>query len=65
MCFAVRSDLEGEQTPTELDDLSAGCRDAGDNAEFVIVRTTPRADGLCYVGTCDASADPARDCPFR
>lgn len=43
--------------------MSVECTDMGANAEVIILRSKPAADGACISVSCVASSDPATDCP--
>jgi hypothetical protein len=63
LCFGLRTDRDGLQTPSPLDDMAEVCVDEGYNLEFTIVRAGPAPDGSTISAACVLSPDKAKDCP--
>jgi hypothetical protein len=63
VCFAYRVDKTGNETPSELDNMSKFCVDEGFNLEFNIVRVVPAAPGVVISASCALSKDKPQDCP--
>lgn len=61
-CFAVHWD-SGNDTPSEIDNLSQTCLDAGSNAQIEIVRNGEAPAGTFPAAICSWSTSPATDCP--
>jgi hypothetical protein len=64
VCFGVKVDLDGKQTPEALDDMSPRCVEEGFNLEFQIVRTAPRPADSTITAQCQLSPDRKVDCPL-
>jgi len=63
VCYRM---LTYNDTPTNLDDISAECFDEGWNVELIIERRqgSPLAMGTCIEVTCQLSQHPEIDCPL-
>ena len=63
VCFGIRIDKDGGQTPSMIDDMSPYCVDEGFNLEFVLVRTAAAPAGTTISGVCELSENKQSDCP--
>ncbi len=63
VCFGIRRDRDGKQTPSMLDDMSPYCIDEGFNLEFELVRSAAAPAGVTYSGVCEPSDNKQKDCP--
>ncbi len=64
VCFALRVDKDGKQTPSNMDNMSVECVDEGFNLEFEIVRTAPAPPGTTIEAKCELSSNKQKDCPL-
>ncbi|MFY0531076.1 hypothetical protein [Nannocystis pusilla] len=62
-CFVELID-PGDETPSEIDNLSPECVAEGYNLEFLLLRTSAAPAGTTISAACELSPNPGNDCPM-
>ncbi|MFZ6179586.1 vWA domain-containing protein [Nannocystis pusilla] len=62
-CFVELID-PGNETPSEIDNLSEECVAEGYNLEFLLIRTSAAPAGTTISAACELSPNPGNDCPM-
>ncbi|MGB1014363.1 MAG: hypothetical protein ACPG4T_09550, partial [Nannocystaceae bacterium] len=64
VCYGLRVDVDGTQTPTTTDNMSAACVEQGFNLEFFVVQAPGELGPAAIEVKCEHSAMKATDCPL-